>query len=447
MDKITVIDAPCGAGKSSWAIQEMNNNPEQKYIYCTPFLDEIERIRDNCGRSRFREPVNFDSSKIESFNELLAKGESIAVTHSTFLNATQETLQLIHEGEYSLILDEVLDVLTEFNDVQTVKDTPRQSVSTQDIEWLLGENIIEVGADYKVHWRGGHYGAGDNFKFAAVEKYAKLGRLYCVRRQFLLTIFPPEMFGKFEKVYVLTYLFPGSLLDCYFKMYKIGCQRASVYNGDGVYSIGNYSTAADMAFRKKCRELVDVYVGDLNKAKRTLSKAWYKRATDDILKQLKNDVYTYFHRRLRVKASDGDIMWTCPSDYERKIQGAGYTRMRQMTKAEKELPKEEFKKLEKKLKCFVPCNAKASNDYKDRWAMAYCCNMFFNPNIEGFFTDHNDLRECQGVEPIVPDENKFALSCLIQWMCRGRIRDGRAVSIYIPSERMRNILLNWMNVT
>ena len=30
---ITVIDSICGSGKASWAIQEINNNTDKKYIY------------------------------------------------------------------------------------------------------------------------------------------------------------------------------------------------------------------------------------------------------------------------------------------------------------------------------------------------------------------------------------------------------------------------------
>lgn len=117
---IKVVDAPCGAGKTTWAINEINRRKETSYVYCTPFLDEISRIRDKCGRSRFAEPQPYTGSKLDNFNELLINGTSTAVSHVTFLNATHDTLQAIHEGSYTLILDEVLDVVMDFNSVQTV---------------------------------------------------------------------------------------------------------------------------------------------------------------------------------------------------------------------------------------------------------------------------------------------------------------------------------------
>ena len=42
--KITVVDAPCGYGKTSFAIQYMNNELFERFMYITPFLSEINRV-------------------------------------------------------------------------------------------------------------------------------------------------------------------------------------------------------------------------------------------------------------------------------------------------------------------------------------------------------------------------------------------------------------------
>ena len=41
---ITVIDSPCGYGKTSYAINMINDNPTKNYIYITPFLTEVKRV-------------------------------------------------------------------------------------------------------------------------------------------------------------------------------------------------------------------------------------------------------------------------------------------------------------------------------------------------------------------------------------------------------------------
>lgn len=444
IEKIIVIDAPCGAGKTSWAIQKMNEDTDQAYIYCTPLLDEIERIRRACGYHRFNEPQPYNGTKIDDFNNLLTDGGCIAVSHVTFLNTTPETLDRIYEGEYTLILDEALDVVMEFNKIQTVEDSPRQTITAQDMRMLCEHNVIKICPDYRVEWCGGEY--SNDFKFAEVERLAKLGVLYCVRDKLLVTIFPPEMFRLFKQVYILTYMFDGNILKYYFQLFGLDYELASVNKKNDRYSLTEFSEEADLNFRQLFQRLVEVYDGsNLNNRQRTLSKAWYQKATSEDLKQLKNDVGNYFNRQIPdAKASNGDIMWTCPVDYERKIQGTGYTRIRSLTKEERNLPEQQYKELEKSLKCFVPCNARATNIYRSRWALAYCCNMYMNPMIRGFFTDHNEERRRKGLNDIVPDEKQYALSCLIQWMCRSRIRDGLPISIYIPSSRMRMLLLDWM---
>ena len=43
---ITVIDSIMGSGKTTWAIDYMNKAPaDQKFIYITPFLNEVDRIK------------------------------------------------------------------------------------------------------------------------------------------------------------------------------------------------------------------------------------------------------------------------------------------------------------------------------------------------------------------------------------------------------------------
>ena len=66
---ITVIDSPCGYGKTSYAINMINDNPTKNYIYITPFLTEVKRVikETQLGKARrFRQPSynGQDSSKM-----------------------------------------------------------------------------------------------------------------------------------------------------------------------------------------------------------------------------------------------------------------------------------------------------------------------------------------------------------------------------------------------
>lgn len=433
IEKITVIDAPCGAGKTSFAIQTMLKDLETSYIYCTPFLDEIERIRNACGRFRFHEPRNFGTSKIEDFNRLLAEGKNIAVTHSTFLNATAETAELIRQGEYTMIIDEALDIIGDFNKVASVESAVEQSLKTKDVEVLLRDGLIETGENGIVNWVGGDY---LGTKYSEVERLARLGRLYLVNNS-ILCMFPPEVFQALKKVYVMTYLFEGSFLKYYFDLFGISYEKVTTTETGGKYELVGYTPEGDHAFRQHCRDLIsvrtDCRLTDGYK-RSNFSKNWYERTIrkPEVQGRLKKDLAYFFRKE---KASSKEILWTCPKAYTKQVQGKGYTCVRQLTKDELELPEKERKKKEKELACFVPLNARATNDYKDRWALAYCFNMYSPRMIWHFFNN------CE--HPV--DDDLFAIACLIQWVFRSRIREGEPIVLYLPSPRMRELFNRWLN--
>ena len=430
---IKVIDAPCGFGKTSWAIQEIRENPDKSYVYCTPLLDEIQRIRSACGYDNVKEPIPYNGTKIDDFDELLARCENVAVTHSTFLNATANTIQNIAEGDYTLILDEVLEVVTDFNSTQTVEASPKQAIVKSDIEYLLSKNAISIDSFGKVSWLDGEQGA--DFKFSAVKKYADSGRLYCVNGYFLLTVFPPEIFRAFKNVYVCTYLFEGTMFDNYFRLYGIEYETVSI-GRDKIshYCLLPYSDIADKGFRHKCQELISMPIEEKYLIPKGLSKSWYEKAKTEDLEQLKKLVLSYKAKYLKTAKAES-IMWTCPKDNKSQLEGKGYTIIRQMTKEEKQLPEKERKQLETELSCFVPCNARATNIYRERWALMYLTNTHLKPMYIHFF---------QNAGGITPDSEHFALTTLIQWLCRSRLRDGKPVVLYLPSKRMREQLSGWL---
>ena len=43
------------------------------------------------------------------------------------------------------------------------------------------------------------------------------------------------------------------------------------------------------------------------------------------------------------------------------------------------------------------------------------------------------------------DDDMYALSTMVQWIWRSAIRDGKEIFIYIPSRRMRELLIDWIN--
>jgi hypothetical protein len=411
----------------------MRDMPNEKYVYCTPFLKEIDRIRVACGETRFKTPHNYQTTKIEDFNKLLSSDCSIAVTHTTFLNATQETIQAIHDGDFTLILDETLDLVKDFNQTQIVENSPRQSLTADDITWMIDQRIISVGDDYKVTWTANSSGADS--KLSEVQRLAKLGRLFYIRHSLMVAVYPPEIFREFKHVYVLTYMFSGNVLNAYFDYFGLSYEMASVFQlPDNSYEIGAYSTQSDIDFRRKCKELITVCDDKSLNVGFSLTKNWYRNAPNDKILKLKSCIENYVRRMKRQEhASSRDIMWSTFEAYETTLQGVGYT---YTVDAE----------TKEKISCFVPCNARATNDFQDRFILAYVIDMRMNQMIRGFFVDGNDTRTAHNRPTVELNEDVFSLSNLIQWLFRSRIRTGQPIWIYIPSKRMRGLLLSWLNV-
>jgi len=58
-----------------------------------------------------------------------------------------------------------------------------------------------------------------------------------------------------------------------------------------------------------------------------------------------------------------------------------------------------------------------------------------NPIEKHFFHQHD----------VLIDEDLLALSDLLQWIFRSAVREGKPVQIYVPSRRMRTLLIKWLN--
>ena len=106
-----------------------------------------------------------------------------------------------------------------------------------------------------------------------------------------------------------------------------------------------------------------------------------------------------------------DNMWVTFKDYQGKLKGKGYTGSQ-------------------KNPCFVPFNTRGTNEYVHKKSLAFMVNVYISPIIKNFFSQHN----------IYLDQDKYATSILVQWIWRSQIREDKPIVLYLPSERMRDLL-------
>ena len=393
--KITVVDAPCGYGKTSFAIQYMNNELFERFMYITPFLSEINRVIKTCDQREFRKPNEKlgKGSKTNHFYELVKEGYNVISTHSLFRGLSQEVINDIREGEYILILDEVCDVVEQI------------SISKRDIQILINEKIIEIDEENKVHWIDDTYEG----KFSSMKNPIKNGDVYFFNNSLMLWTFPINIFTAFKEVYILTYMFKGQVQRYYYDLNNVKYEYKSINRVDNEYNLCEYQEINGA----KYKDLIHIYEGKLNDIgdKTTaLSKSWYdKSSKKELMKKLKNNTANYFIHIIKGKGQFN--MWTCFEDYKQQCKGKGYTNG------------------------FVPCNSRATNEYKDKTNCAYLINRYYKPTINNFFID-------KGVKI---DEDIWSLSELIQWLFRSAVREEKEINLYIPSKRMRSLLKSWLD--
>lgn len=77
---------------------------------------------------------------------------------------------------------------------------------------------------------------------------------------------------------------------------------------------------------------------------------------------------------------------------------------------------------------------RASNAYRNKNVGMYLVNKYVNPIILNFF----------GLYDVHINQDAYALSEMLQWIWRLAIRDGKPIKLYIPSKRMRTLLINWL---
>lgn len=286
-------------------------------------------------------------------------------------------------------------------------EAPYHFAGKQDYEYLLNNNDITVNNNGLIEWTGSEL----NTRFDDVRILAKNKCLFKVDTNFFLWHFPHDIFTLFDKVYILTYLFNGSIMKYYFDLYNLMYEIKSIKSIDGMYQLVDYYIPDKSNIKKR----ISVYEGKLNtnisQNLNVLSATWCRstRNKNDLI-QMKNNFYNF--RRNIVKASGQKTMWTCYKDCKKVLSGKGYTNS------------------------FVACNCRATNEYQDRTCLMYGVNWYENPEIYKFFSQRG----------ISIDQDMIALSTILQWIWRSNIRvkdSNEMIYIYIPSKRMRDILINW----
>ncbi len=402
---IKVCDAIMGTGKSSAAISYMNSHPKDKFIYITPYLDEAKRIKENCPALHFVEPSNripkYNFKKVNHTAELISEEKNIATTHQAFKSYTDEMLEDIKRYGYTLIVDENVDVLESVD------------LHPDDLRLILNAGYISEKDNTYTLLKNEYSGRAFSELFRMLH-YRDLMHITDKNNDTLFYwVLPPKLFTSFKDVFILTYLFEGQSLYYFMKIYNLPYERIGIKRTkDGGYCFGDYPgyTPEYVAHLKDKLHILDKpKLNEVGNDYYSLSMNWYKKDESDV-NAVKDNVYNFFRNIMAEIPSAKRLCGAYKSAFN-KVKGKGYT------------------------KSFLTFNSKATNAYRDKICLTYIVNLFMNTNEKQFYRSH-------GIEP---DEDIYALSIMVQWIWRSAIRDGEEVYLYIPSRRMRTLLINWMD--
>ena len=409
---VKIIDSMMGDGKSSFAIQYMKRKQKEgeRFIYVTPYLDEVERVKDECG---FSEPEKGKEGKLASFKSLIASNRNVTTTHALFKLLDRDCLELLSVG-YTLILDEVLDVVQE------------SSLKKGDVDNLLDLGILQYNKDKELIM--GDLKIVTN-KANEPSQYQHIA--YNLLRHnieivtgttttALIWLFPTDLLEVFDEVYILTFMFDGYPMKGYLDAHNIEQEKYSVkcINPDDVYENRNY-------------KLIDYKYPDIRKIKHLVNIV-EKGKINDIGSE-GGFTYTWWEKLVRDKTHldwitlrkniNNFLVTFAPSKSKKRIIWTTFTKARSGLYSVA-LTDDNF----------IANNIRATNAYREMDIIIYLVDKRYNPVIQNWFKSKN----------IKVNENMYALGEMIQCIWRSAIREKNEIYIYLPSKRMRGLLLTFL---
>jgi len=290
--KVKVIDSIMGSGKTSWAIQKMKKDENKRFLYVTPFLNEVRRVLHETKTKYFKEPKDSEyRTKSDDLKELILNNNNIASTHQLFKLMDSETIRLLRERDYTLILDEVLDVIEQL------------PLPKREIQAMFRSGVLFVTEEKEEKEKEGTTRGflkvypgkePDLKKYNQYREMAKLDRLIYVNDTVLVWLLPIQIFEAFKEIYNLTYLFDGSLQKAYYDLFFIDYDYYSVMgtHNEG-FSLVEHDSNIEVTTKQQIRNKIIIYEGFLNNIgnhKFAFSKRWYQNLKPKDVKRIRGNI-------------------------------------------------------------------------------------------------------------------------------------------------------------
>ena len=407
--KITLVDHPCGFGKTSSLLSVINQRPDLKFLVVVNTLDEVDRILTGVSQGHMfapKEAIEANVNKGEQLEAMLVAKKSVVITHKLYERAGRLADVGLLE-DYSVIIDEVPNTIKV---LQTVKPKSMEEI-------YLNKGFLEMSptAELRVtqKWVDGYGDFSDTLRSNIYN--ASLGRgLFYDGKGNLISSIPVSLFDSVGSMTVLTFLSSGSFLTKFLEQNKVKYETKIV-------------PSALQKFKDSARKLLKIEdFPALEKVPYSYSKqitytvsSKPARTTATALKNLK--------QRQLADIDPCNILVTC-------VKGVWYKRSRRddidVTKPGAFAKDSRlFSKVS-----WIPNTTRGTNKFSHCTHLIYLYEQNTNPVLMNWMkVNDTEFR------------NQYAVTEMIQLIWRTQIRNGLPVTVYMPSKRMRSILVNWLN--
>lgn len=412
---VKIVDAIMGSGKSTAMFKMMKegySTEDKRYLYISIFNDEVGdgdkdlkgRVHNELPEMDFQMPKSvYTKGKVGGLKPLLKQGCNVSTTHATFKNFDVETIQLMVDGNYALVIDEAVDCINQYEDL--VQD---------DLNILIDSNAITLDEDDRLIWSGTKVGKGSVHH--KIMRLCETESLYYYKDNIIMWEYPPLLLKELDDVYIVTYLFDGSIMASWMKKNSIEYKWVP-HSVLGLRSEKDIKADIKVNLEILKSNNLNKLRGDKVGRENQFSVAWYKR------KVLEDDYFNGIVKIMestvsRTKTKSGHVFWTTFKKYKGALTGKGY----------KKPPKDA-------LESYLPYTQKAINDYRDHTLCMYGVDVHKTPLEINYLAERG----------VTFDRDTYSLSEMLQFIFRGSIRKGEHMKVLVLSERMEDLLRGWLD--